>query len=166
MRKSGSSLKTTQITISKTSLVTNMARPSLQQQYISTVITLAKLNQIFLKSFLYDLMLRVTSNHIIIMLSPPYICHFRTQCKNDFSGVTLVCDDGQQVEAHQIILAPSSLLLGRNKHPQPLIYMRGIQSHIFWLVTFRESVQCYDFAHYFLHVQDSVAPLYNLCIQY
>ena len=38
----------------------------------------AKLNKTFLKSFLYDLMLRVTSNHTIIMLSPPYFCHFRT----------------------------------------------------------------------------------------
>ena len=29
----------------------------------------------------YDLMLRVTSNHIIIMLSPPHFCHFCTLCK-------------------------------------------------------------------------------------
>ena len=48
----------------------------------------------------------------------------------DFKDVTLVCEDGQQVEAHKVILASSSpffqKLLGRNKqHHHPLIYMRG-----------------------------------------
>ena len=51
---------------------------------------------------------------------------------NDFSDVTLACEDGQQVEAHKVILAVSSpffqSLLKRNKHPHPLIYMRGIKS--------------------------------------
>merc|ERR1712029_169766 len=51
---------------------------------------------------------------------------------NDFADVTLACEDGQQVEAHQVILAASSpffqKLLGRNKHPHPLIYMRGVKS--------------------------------------
>ena len=51
---------------------------------------------------------------------------------NDFADVTLACEDGQQVEAHKVILAASSpffqKLLGRNKHPHPLIYMRGIKS--------------------------------------
>ena len=51
---------------------------------------------------------------------------------NDFADVTLVCEDGRQVEAHKVILAASSpffqKLLGRNKHPHPLIYMRGIKS--------------------------------------
>ena len=28
---------------------------------------------------------------------------------NDFADVTLVCEDGQQVEAHKVILAASSL---------------------------------------------------------
>ena len=50
---------------------------------------------------------------------------------NDFADVTLACEDGQQVEAHKVILAASSpffqKLLGRNKHPRPLIYMRGIK---------------------------------------
>ena len=44
---------------------------------------------------------------------------------SDFVDVTLVCEDGQQVEAHKVILAASSpffqKLLGRNKHPDPLI---------------------------------------------
>merc|ERR1719500_661418 len=51
---------------------------------------------------------------------------------NDFADVTLACDDGQQVEAHKVILAASSpffqKLLRRNKHPHPLIYMRGMKS--------------------------------------
>ena len=51
---------------------------------------------------------------------------------NDFADVTLACEDGQQVEAHKVILAASSpffkKLLGRNKHPHPLIYMRGMKS--------------------------------------
>ena len=51
---------------------------------------------------------------------------------SDFSDVTLACEDGQQVEAHKVILAASSpffqKLLGRNKHPHPLIYMRGVTS--------------------------------------
>ena len=51
---------------------------------------------------------------------------------NNFADVTLACEDGQQVEAHKVILAASSpffkTLLERNKHPHPLIYMRGAKS--------------------------------------
>ena len=50
----------------------------------------------------------------------------------EFADVTLACEDGQQVEAHRVILASSSPfflnLLRRNKHPHPLIYMRGLKS--------------------------------------
>ena len=49
-----------------------------------------------------------------------------------FTDVTLACEDGQQLEAHKVILAASSpffqKLLERNKHPHPLIYMRGLKS--------------------------------------
>jgi len=49
-----------------------------------------------------------------------------------FSDVTLACEDGEQVEAHKVILAASSPFflnfLRKNKHPHPLIYMRGIKS--------------------------------------
>ena len=46
--------------------------------------------------------------------------------------MTLACDDGQQVEAHKVILAASSpffkKLLERNKHaPHTLIYMREMK---------------------------------------
>ena len=49
----------------------------------------------------------------------------------DFKDVTLVSEDGQQVEAHKVILAASSPffqnLFVRSKHPHPLIYMRGVK---------------------------------------
>ena len=49
-----------------------------------------------------------------------------------FADVTLACDDGQQVDAHKVILASSSPffldILTRNKHPHTLIYMRGMKS--------------------------------------
>ena len=50
---------------------------------------------------------------------------------SEFTDVTLVCGDGQQVEAHKVILASKSPffleILGKNKHPHPLIYMKGIK---------------------------------------
>ena len=50
----------------------------------------------------------------------------------EFADVTLVCEDGQQVQAHKVILASSSPfflnLLKKNKHPHPLIYMRGLKA--------------------------------------
>ena len=53
----------------------------------------------------------------------------------EFTDVTLVCEDGQQIEAHKVILACSSPLfekiLQKSKHPHPLIYLRGIQSEDF-----------------------------------
>ena len=52
---------------------------------------------------------------------------------NDFTDVTLACEDGQQIEAHKTVLASSSPFfraqLKKHKHPHPLIYMRGIQSN-------------------------------------
>ena len=50
----------------------------------------------------------------------------------EFTDVTLACEDGQQIEAHKVVLASSSPffmdLLKKNKHPHPLIYMRGLKS--------------------------------------
>ena len=49
----------------------------------------------------------------------------------ELSDVTLVCEDGQQLEAHKIILLASSSfflnLFKRNKHANPLIFMRGMK---------------------------------------
>ena len=48
----------------------------------------------------------------------------------DFSDVTLICDGDQKKEAHMVILAASSsffkTVLKQNKHPHPLLYMRGM----------------------------------------
>ena len=48
---------------------------------------------------------------------------------HDFSDITLVCDDGQQIEGHRIILSASSpffnTVLKGNKHPHPMMYIRG-----------------------------------------
>ena len=50
----------------------------------------------------------------------------------DFSDVTLACEDGQQIEAHRVILAASSPffqnLLKINKQAYPIIYMKGMKS--------------------------------------
>ena len=49
----------------------------------------------------------------------------------EFTDVTLVCEDDQQVEAHKVVLVASSPfflnILKRNKHSHPLIYMRGVK---------------------------------------
>ena len=50
----------------------------------------------------------------------------------DFTDVTLACGDGQQIEAHKVVLASSSPffmeLLKRNRHSHPIVYMRGLRS--------------------------------------
>ena len=50
----------------------------------------------------------------------------------DLVDVNLVCEDGTQIEAHKVILASSSPffkeILKKNKHPHPMIYMRGLKS--------------------------------------
>ena len=50
----------------------------------------------------------------------------------DFSDVTLMCEEDQQIEAHKVILTASSpffsKILQRNKHPHPMIYMRGLKA--------------------------------------
>ena len=52
----------------------------------------------------------------------------------DLTDMTLACEDGHQVEVHKLVLASSSPffldILKRNKHPRPLIYMRGLKSEV------------------------------------
>ena len=49
----------------------------------------------------------------------------------DYSDITLACEDGQQIKAHRIILSSSCFffrdLLQKNSHSNPLVYMRGIK---------------------------------------
>ena len=51
---------------------------------------------------------------------------------SDFSDVTLMCEEDQQIEAHRIILSASSpffsKVLLKTKHSHPLIYMRGLRA--------------------------------------
>ena len=56
----------------------------------------------------------------------------RLRNDREFTDVTLVCEDGEEIEAHKVILAASSpffqKVLQKSKHPHPLIYLRGFQS--------------------------------------
>ena len=55
-------------------------------------------------------------------------------CRKDreFADITLACEGGYQVGAHKVILASSSPffsdLLRKNRHPHPLVFMRGLKS--------------------------------------
>ena len=53
----------------------------------------------------------------------------------EFTDVTLVCQDGQQMEAHKVILASTSpffeKILKKSKHSHHLIYLKGFQSRDF-----------------------------------
>ena len=59
----------------------------------------------------------------------------RLRNDKEFTDVTLACEDGQQIEAHKDILAASSPLfekiLQKNKHPHPMIYLKGFHSKDF-----------------------------------
>ena len=50
----------------------------------------------------------------------------------DFSDVTLMCEEDQEIKAHRIILTACSpffsSVLKRNKHSHPMIYMRGLKA--------------------------------------
>ena len=54
------------------------------------------------------------------------------RASTDFVDVTLACEEGQQIEAHKMILAASSpffqRILKSNKHSHPLIYMKGMKT--------------------------------------
>jgi len=49
----------------------------------------------------------------------------------EFRDVTLVCEDGQQVQSHKVILSASSPffknILQRNPHSHPLLYLKGVR---------------------------------------
>ena len=51
----------------------------------------------------------------------------------NFSDVTLVCDDSQQLSAHKVVLSASSdffkSILQRNPHQHPLIYLKDSKFH-------------------------------------
>ena len=53
--------------------------------------------------------------------------------EQDYFDVTLVCDDGEQIEAHKIVLSAGSKffrdILRKAKHPSPFIYLKGINRY-------------------------------------
>ena len=54
----------------------------------------------------------------------------RLRDDKEFADVILACEDGQQIEAHKVILAASSpvfekILRATKLHPHPLVYLRG-----------------------------------------
>ena len=55
----------------------------------------------------------------------------RLRRDSEFTDVTLVCEDGKQVDSHKLVLISSPFflkVLTENKHPHPMIYMRGVSS--------------------------------------
>ena len=62
----------------------------------------------------------------------------------DFADMTLVSEDGVHIETHKVVLASTSPffmeMLKRNKHPHPMIYMRGLKAD--------ELVAMIDFLYY------------------
>ena len=54
--------------------------------------------------------------------------------KAEFADVTLVCEDGQQIKAHKIILSSLSPfffdILKSSLHPHPLLFMMGVESKV------------------------------------
>ena len=80
--------------------------------------------------------------------------------------MTLACEDGTQILTHKVVLASSSLffmeMLKRKKHPNPLIYMRGLKAE--------DLVAIVDFVYYGkanvdqerLHVFPSLAEEFGL----
>ena len=53
---------------------------------------------------------------------------------NEFTDVTLVTADNNKFAAHKVILAAYSFvfknMLGNEKHPHPLIFLRGVESKV------------------------------------
>ena len=54
--------------------------------------------------------------------------------KQDFSDVTLVCEDNQRMRAHKLILSNSCeffrAVLAEEQSSQPAIYMRGVSRDV------------------------------------
>ena len=63
---------------------------------------------------------------------------------SDFCDVTLVCGEDQQIEAHKIMLTACSpffsMILKKNKHSHPMIYMRGMKA--------KDLISVVDFIYY------------------
>ena len=82
----------------------------------------------------------------------------------EFADVTLACEDGQQMEAHKVILASSSpffdKILQKSKHPHPRIYLKGFQSKHFVSILnflyFGEANINQEYLDYFLAIAEDI----------
>ena len=57
-------------------------------------------------------------------------CYKNFRKETEFSDVTLVCEEDQEIEAHKLILtacSPFFSKLLKNNHAHPMIYMRGVK---------------------------------------
>ena len=56
----------------------------------------------------------------------------RLRSDTDFTDVTLVCEGGERIEAHKLILSTFSpffeRILKKGKHTHPLIFLKGFKS--------------------------------------
>ena len=82
----------------------------------------------------------------------------RLKDDKEFVDVTLACEDGQQAEAHKVILAASSpffeKILSRNKHPHPLTLMGGRgEGFIQYKVVAAQGRGCFTLCCYSLHLE-------------
>ena len=64
-----------------------------------------------------------------------FVVDAQTKIKgNKFCDVTLVSEDNQKFEAHKVIISSASTIfwnmLVNEKHPNPLIFMRGVKANI------------------------------------
>ena len=61
-----------------------------------------------------------------------YSAFGRLRSDTDFTDVTLVCEDGEHIEAHKMILSTFSpffeRILRKGKHTHPLIFLKGFKS--------------------------------------
>ena len=61
-----------------------------------------------------------------------YSAFGRLREDKEFTDVTLVCEDGQHLDSHKVILTVFSpffeKILQKNRHPHPLIYLGGFKS--------------------------------------
>ena len=80
--------------------------------------------------------------------------------ESDLADVTLVGDDGKQVDCHKLVLASSSPvfqnMLKENKHSHPLIYMRGLQSKDLFVIL--DFLYCGEASVY----QEDLEPFFSI----
>ena len=75
----------------------------------------------------------------------------------NFTDITLISEDYQQIQAHKVILLSSSPffmnILKLNKHPNPLIYLKGFKAKDLQSILdfmYNGSTEVFSFIHSFI----------------